>query len=219
MIIVGLSDIHDDLSRLAGNSEDICNADVVVIAGDMTHFGDRKAAAVVIDELHIYNKNIFAVPGNCDPREVAQYLSGQDINLDRQCKVIGGVAFVGIGGSLPCPGKTPNEISEFEFKELLRAASAGVSKSLPLVLVTHQPPYGTLADLVGNSRHVGSESIREFIDEDQPAVCFCGHIHEACSIDNVNGTVVLNPGPLRRGGYAYVELEGDKVRTAEIRAL
>ena len=217
MIIVGLSDIHDDLSCLSDIAEDICRADVVVISGDVTHFGCKSVASALIDEIRIYNKNVLAVPGNCDPQEVSQYFDREDINLDRICKVIGGAAFVGIGGSLPCPGKTPNEISEFQFHRHLQKAAKNVSKTIPLILVTHQPPYGTFADRVGK-RHVGSESIREFIMEDKPAVCFCGHIHEARSVDNINGTVIINPGPFRNGGYGYVELN-DSVIAAEIRGV
>ena len=85
---------------------------------------------------------------------------------------------------------------------------------MPLVLVTHQPPYGTLADVAGGFRHVGSESIRAFIEKNKPAVCFCGHIHEAQSVDHIDGTTIINPGPLRKGGYAYVEINGTAVIAA-----
>lgn len=218
MIIVGLSDIHDDISRLADIAEDLCGADVVVISGDATNLGDKEAIAAVINELRIYNKNLLAVPGNCDTREVSEYLDAQQINLDRKCRVVGDAAFVGIGGALPCSSRTMNEISEFEFHKHLQMAAKDVAKTTPLVLVTHQPPYGTNADCVGNSRHVGSESIREFIIKDKPAVCFCGHIHDARSVDYIGSTAIVNPGPLRQGGYAYVELNG-AVKTAQIRGL
>jgi Icc-related predicted phosphoesterase len=218
MIIIGLSDIHNDVSRLADIAEDLCKADIVVISGDVTNFGGKTDAASVINELRIYNRNVLAVPGNCDPEEVSEYLNMQQINLDRMCRIVGGAAFVGIGGSLPCPGKTPNEISEFEFRKHLEIAAKPVAKTLPLVLVTHQPPYGTNADCVAGSRHVGSESIREFIVEDRPAVCFCGHIHEARSVDYINLTAIINPGPFKHGGYGYVELNGT-VTTAELRGI
>jgi Icc-related predicted phosphoesterase len=217
MIIIGLSDIHNDLSRLPDAAEDICSADLVVISGDVTHFGCKSVASALIDEIRIYNKNVLAVPGNCDSYEVSQYFDREQISLDRICKVIGNVAFVGIGGSLPCPGKTPNEISEFEFHRHLQKAARDVARTMPLILVTHQPPFGTKADCVG-SRHVGSESIREFIMEDKPAVCFCGHIHEARSVDYIDSTAIVNPGPFRSGGYAYVELNGTVI-AAEIRGV
>jgi Icc-related predicted phosphoesterase len=218
MIIVGLSDIHNDLSCISDIAEDLCKADVVVIAGDVTHFGTKAVASAVIDELRIYNQNVLAVPGNCDPNEVSRYLDAQEINLDRTCRIVGNVAFVGIGGSLPCHGKTPNEISEFEFRKHLQLATKGIAGTMPLVLVTHQPPYGTNADRVSGSRHVGSESIREFIVQDKPAVCLCGHIHEARSIDYIDSTPIINPGPFHQGGYAYVELNG-ATTVAELRGV
>jgi hypothetical protein len=218
MIIVGISDIHNDVSRIDAISEDLCKADVVVISGDITNFGDKAAVANVIKTLRIYNETIVAVPGNCDPPEVSDYLTAHNINLDQTCRIVGGVVFAGIGGSLPCPSHTPNEISENEFRSHLAAAIGNMPKAMPLVLVTHQPPYGTLADVSGGFRHVGSESIRAFIEKNKPAVCFCGHIHEAQSVDRIDGTTIINPGPLRKGGYAYVEINGTTV-TAEVRGM
>lgn len=218
MIIVGISDIHSDTSRLDAIAEDLCKADVVVISGDITNFGGKSDADNVIKTLRIYNKTIVAVPGNCDPSQVSAYLTAHDMNLDQTCKIINGVAFAGIGGSLPCPRHTPNEISESELRSHLVAAIGTVPKAMPLVLVTHQPPYGTLADVSGGFRHVGSESIRAFIEKNKPAVCFCGHIHEAQSVDRIDGTTIINPGPLRKGGYAYVEMNAAAV-TAEVRGM
>lgn len=218
MIIVGISDIHNDVSRLDAIAHDLCRADVVVISGDITNFGDKAEAANVIKTLRIYNQTILAVPGNCDLPQVSDYLTANEMNLDRTCKIVGGHVFAGIGGSLPCPGRTPNEISENEFRSRLAAAIDNMPKAMPLVLVTHQPPYGTLADVAGGFRHVGSESIRAFIEKNKPAVCFCGHIHEAQSVDRIDGTTIINPGPLRRGGYAYVEINGTAV-TAEVRGM
>jgi len=218
MIIVGISDIHGDTSRLDAIAQDLCDADVVVISGDITNFGDKSEADNVIKTLRIYNKTILAVPGNCDLPQVSDYLTAHDINLDQTCRIVNEVAFAGIGGSLPCPGRTPNEISENEFHRHLVAAIENAPKAMPLVLVTHQPPYGTLADVSGGFRHVGSESIRAFIEKNKPAVCFCGHIHESHSVDHIDGTTIINPGPLRTGGYAYVEINGTAV-TAEVRGM
>jgi len=47
-------------------------------------------------------------------------------------------------------------------------------------------------------------------------ICFTGHIHEAQGIDSIAGTKVVNPGPFREGGYAYVRIN-EKVEEVEIR--
>ena len=116
------------------------------------------------------------------------------------------LAFIGLGGSLPCPGRTPGEVEEPELAALLKAAAEGIDPALPCVLVCHQPPRDTALDIVGNGMHVGSRSVRDFILTREPLVCFCGHIHEAAGRDALGRTQLLNPGPARGGGYAWAEI-------------
>ena len=52
--------------------------------------------------------------------------------------------------------------------------------------------------------HVGSTAVREFIEEAQPDICLCGHIHESRAVDRIGRTVVVNPGALAGGGYVLV---------------
>ncbi len=218
MIIVGLTDIHGHIRALAELMPKLPEADILLVAGDLTHFGDKADAAEVLEVLRQYNERILAVPGNCDRPEVVQYLKDEGISLHGNCVDVDNVAFLGIGGSLPCPGRTPNEMPEREFDKLLKRCGREVKANMPVILLTHQPPYGTRADLVGTGRHVGSTSIRRFIDDIKPAVCICGHIHEARSEDTAGKTIVLNPGPADRGFYAYVEVDTE-LRLAEVRSV
>ena len=48
---------------------------------------------------------------------------------------------------------------------------------------------------------------RDFIRENQPLAVICGHIHEGKAIDKIGETLVINPGPLQEGNYAWLELE------------
>ncbi len=66
-------------------------------------------------------------------------------------------------------------------------------------MVSHQPPYDTINDQVSPGVHVGSNSIRKFIEEHQPLVCFSGHIHEGTGIDHIGNTAIVNPGSGRQG--------------------
>lgn len=206
MIIVTLADIHDDLEGLSAASEDLSAADVVLLVGDLTNFGRQDAASRVVRAIRKYNDGVLAVPGNCDYPEVDAYLRAEGINLHRRSVVVEGVAFVGIGGSLPCPGKTPNEFSEEDFDAFLVEAASTVHPYDPLVLVTHQPPRGTVADRVWNGLHVGSESVRAFVTRMQPVLCLTGHIHEGRGMDSIGRTRVVNPGPLSTGGYVYARV-------------
>jgi len=216
MRIVALSDIHGDISCIRQISDDVSGADVVLLVGDLTNFGRQEAARQIIKAIQKYNDRIFAVPGNCDYPEVEMYLTDEGVNLDRKAIVIERTAFVGIGGSLPCLGKTPNEYNEGELKSFLEGAISNLDLDTSIILVAHQPPFNTVTDLAFNGQHVGSRSIRFFIEKFHPMICFSGHIHEARGIDSIAGTKVVNPGPFREGGYAYARIS-EKVEELEIR--
>ena len=47
-------------------------------------------------------------------------------------------------------------------------------------------------------------------------VCFTGHIHEGQGIDSIGKTKVVNPDPLREGGYVLARVE-DQIEVLEIR--
>lgn len=204
MIIVALADIHDDLERLAAIAEDLSAADVVLLVGDLTNFGRQAGAARVVRAVRQYADRVLAVPGNCDYPDVEAHLSHEGINLHRRSVVVDGVAFLGVEGSLPCPGKTPNEYSEKEIEAFFAEATPTVHPDDALILVTHQPRRETVTDRLRNGLHVGSESVRAFITRMQPILCLTGHIHEGRGIDSIGGTTVVNTGPLWAGSYAYV---------------
>lgn len=216
MMIVALADIHDDLERLGTAAGDLAAADVVLLVGDLTNFGRQAAATRVVVAVRKYNNRVLAVPGNCDYPEVDAYLSQEGISLHRRSTVINGVAFLGVGGSLPCPGKTPNEYSDREFETFLVEAKSELSSDAPVILVSHQPPRDTVTDLARIGRHVGSQSVRVFIETVQPLICFTGHIHEGRGIDSIGRTTVINPGPLWTGRYACARVRGE-VAEVEIR--
>ena len=150
--------------------------------------------------------------------EVSDYLDDLKINLHGRCKTIQKITFLGLGGSLPCPGRTPNEFSDQQFGLLLNAASKSLDRSSPIILVSHQPPYGTINDMAHNRRHVGSHSVRSFIEMHDPLACFTGHIHEGRGIDHIGGCLVVNPAPPGRGRYAWAEYRNCKLKV-EIRSI
>lgn len=206
MVIVAITDLHGRAQNLASLSAHLARADVVVLSGDLTHFGHAADAEPIIEAVRTCNPNVLAVAGNCDHPDVAAYLADEGISLHARHVVRDGAAFLGLGGSLPCPGRTPNEYGEEELAALLAQAADGLGRDLPWVLVAHQPPRDTELDRVGGGAHVGSGAVRDFIAEFQPAVCFTGHIHEAAGTDAIGTTKIANPGPLRHGHFAYAEL-------------
>ncbi len=223
--IVGLADIHGDVRAVRKVGPDLRNAHMVLligVIGDITHFGRAKDASSVIDAVAALNPRILAVPGNCDHPEVSEYLAERGVSLEGRPMIVDGVGFMGVGGSLPCPGgATPNEIGEEQFERALADVTGPLPPGMPLILVSHQPPYDTKADAVIGGRHVGSTSVRQFIRDRQPLLCFAGHIHEGRGIDTIGVCQVINPGPLREGRYAWAMLgetvSGPTVTGCEIR--
>ncbi|MBN2514169.1 MAG: metallophosphoesterase family protein, partial [Sedimentisphaerales bacterium] len=181
-----------------------------------TTFGEADHAASVLDPLLSQPVPVLAVPGNCDPEGVSQYLESKQISLHGRALQQGGYLFVGAGGSLPCPGLTPNECKDDFFETILskalqlNEANSAFSASKRLILVTHQPAFGTAVDTVAG-RSTGSPSIRRFIETYRPLLAVSGHIHEAFGIDRIGPTTLVNPGPLKQGRYATVDLKADSV--------
>ncbi len=209
MTVIGISDIHGNVECLAMLAHHLKNADLIIVSGDLTHFGKERQAAAVFKTIKNINENSLAVPGNCDYPSVHSFLQREDVNLHGRCRVFGDYAVAGVGGSLECPGRTPNEFTEEEFKLLFNEIKEELPQDKPVILVTHHPPARTECDLTGDGRHVGSVSIREFILDVQPAICFSGHIHESRGIGSIGKTKVVNPGPLSEESYAAVQLEGN----------
>ena len=214
MIIIALADIHNNLTCLTQIADRLSTADLVLIAGDITNFGEWSQAEQIVSEIRQYNPNILAVPGNCDKPQVSDYLSSEGINLELNCITAAGMPFVGLGGSLPCMGSTPNEIPDSDLAISLSALEALLPADGRFVLVTHEPAVNTTVDL-SSGRHIGSVAIRRFIEKNKPILAVSGHAHEAHGTGSIGPTTLINPGPLKDGRYAYIELT-DKVETARL---
>ena len=162
MTVVHISDLHGNSSFIDVLADELEEADWVILSGDLTNFEGRHKAAEIITAFRRYNQNILAVPGNCDHRGVGEYLEEMNMSLDRTCRPGDGFNFCGVGGSLPCPGHTPTEYTEQEFMAALSGFAVGQDASM--IYVFHQPPARTMVDRVSSGAHVGSESIRSFLE-------------------------------------------------------
>jgi Icc-related predicted phosphoesterase len=216
--IIALADIHDGgIQYLDKLAEDLATADVVLLVGDLTNNGKWADAERVVNAVRQYNESILSVPGNWDGPEVADYLTKANMNLHGRQVIFQDVAFVGVGGALPSIGQTVNEITESQFEAFLARAISGLDPAQPQILVSHQPPINTTADKAGAEFHVGSYSVREFVEQTKPLICFSGHIHSGIGIDTIGRTKIVNPGALWQGGYAYALLNEGQVVDLQIK--
>lgn len=205
MKIISISDLHGDTKNINALYKSCGPVDLTLITGDLTHFGAASQARQVIDAVRACCPDVLAVAGNCDEPDVEEYLQDENISLHQRAQVRAGLVFVGMGQSLVCPAATPNVTDEAGFKAGLDKAASQAPADLPLILVVHQPPYDTKNDRVFFGKHVGSHSIRAFIEEKRPILTVCGHIHEGNGIDRIGRTTIVNPGPLPKGCYGFVD--------------
>lgn len=204
------SDFHGSMKAFreaASKAEDV-QADVVVVCGDITHFGSVQEARDLLSPLVNLRLPVLFVPGNCDPPS----LFGVDIEGARcihgLCEIYGDMTFLGVGGGLISPFQTPFEMTEEEIMDVLTRGFRQAPSGRWLILVSHNPPKDTKIDRLHTGRHIGSLSVRRFIEEKRPSIAFCGHVHEAKGIDQVGETILVNPGPAKHGHCALADFNG-----------
>jgi Icc-related predicted phosphoesterase len=217
--ILHLTDIHGAENSITEIGNEIQNADIVILSGDITHFGNSRDVASIIETISSFNKKIFAVSGNCDYKEVDNYLTEYGINLHRRVIETDRYTFCGLGGSLPCPGYTPFEYTDSEANSWLSEMKDKIKSKKPMIFVSHQPPSNTKNDRLTNGKHVGSISIRNFIQTTCPLLCLTGHIHEGTGIDAIENCQIINPGPFRTGKYASIKITGENSVNSTLRQI
>jgi uncharacterized protein len=188
MRVLAFSDVHRDLDQARRLAERAREVDVVVAAGDFASV--HRGLEELIDVLVVIETPTVVVPGNnetdealraaCSGWRAASVLHGEGTVID-------GVAFFGLGGGVPVtPWSWSFDFSEDEAAEKLAACPPGG------VLVVHSPPKG----YVDGDRHLGSEAILHAIEDKQPRLTVCGHIHESAGDEaSVGNARVLNAGP------------------------
>jgi len=186
--ILAFSDIHRDTRQAARLADRAREVDVVVGAGDFASV--HRGLEELIDMLVVIETPTVLVPGNnetedalreaCRGWRAATVLHGEGSEID-------GVPFFGLGAGVPTtPWPWSFDLTEDEAARMLGACPPGG------VLVVHSPPHGH----VDGDRHLGSEAILRAIEDKQPRLVVCGHIHESAGEEShVGPSRVLNLGP------------------------
>ncbi|MCW1292216.1 MAG: metallophosphoesterase [Candidatus Parvarchaeota archaeon] len=183
MKILAASDLHANKSlvkKLVQKAKNE-NVDLVIIAGDLTIFGDGLSR--LLYPFKEAGLKVAIIPGNHDTFEMIDFVCSKYnfYNLHKYPLIIGDIGIVGVGFS----NIGPNYLSEEEIytqleKQIYIAKKHG---SRRLILVSHTPPYNTKLDDIGF--HVGSTSVRASIKKHKPEICICGHIHETFGLEDV----------------------------------
>ncbi len=192
-------------------------ADVAILTGDLTTFGDPPDAARVVAAVRAHCPTVLAVTGNLDMPWVIDAFRADGISLHGEGRRFGDLGVFGCGGSNITPMDTPTELEEDEIAAVLARGHGAVADAPRRLMICHTPPFDTRLDRLMNGRPVGSPAVRTFIEQHAPDIAVVGHIHEGRGVDRVGDTLVLNAGALRDGGYVLVEDDG-RALTATLRS-
>lgn len=189
--LLAFSDLHRDLDGARDLAERSTEVDIVIGAGDFAsvHEGLEEA----IGALSAIAKPTVLVPGNneteealrgaCEEWDMATVLHGEGAEIE-------GVPFFGLGAGVPVtPWDWSFDLDEEEAAAKLAGCPTGV------VLVVHSPPLGH-CDASSAGEHLGSTAVLETIEQKQPRLAVCGHIHESWGAESeIGSTAVFNLGP------------------------
>ncbi len=203
MKILHISDIHGKVENFPIVEEHFLQCDLIIVSGDLTHMGNEIAMSKILQYLPL--DKTLAVLGNCDYPSALKTLQSANISIDGELEDFADYQICGYGGSLPTPINTPNMCSEQEFGQVLNCFVN------PDIVVTHQPAFGTEADLTPDGVHVGSKSLLHYLQRVQPRLALCGHMHEAQSTSKVGSTTIVNSGSLALGHFAIIHITGNNI--------
>lgn len=215
MKILAVSDIHSKYRKLLDYLKNN-HVDLVILTGDITDFGPAELGEEILNEISSFGAPVLAIPGNCDPVNIYGKIDNSNaINIHGRSVVIKDIGICGFGGSNRTPFNTPLEFEEIQIYDEARKAMEEIKDQKLTLFITHAPPAGTKTDLIPSGDHVGSKALRKIIEEFQPSINICGHIHEAKAVDKIGKTTVINPGELSEGSACLVEVndsDGDNVK-------
>jgi uncharacterized protein len=191
MKILAFSDLHRDLGQAAELVAMSTEADVVIGAGDFASV--HEGLGETIDALAAIEIPTILVPGNNETEDAlreatsswsaATVLHGGGTSVDE-------VEFYGLGAGIPTtPWDWSFDLDDDAASEMLAACPEAA------VLILHSPPRGH-CDSNGGGDHFGSPALLQAIEDKQPRLSVCGHIHESwgCA-SKVGDTPVHNLGP------------------------
>lgn len=201
------SDIHGDYAAVERMLASNPGLDGLIIAGDLTTHGTADEARTALRSF-VKHVRVAIVAGNMDPRSLETVFAEEAHLIDGRSIWWDDIAIFGVSGSPPTPMRTPYEIDENEIMARAERGWSNATQARWRIFVPHAPPANTTLDLIRGARHVGSTSVRAFIDRRQPDLVVCGHIHEARGMETLGRSIVVNCGPAHLGHYAIATVGG-----------
>ena len=152
----------------------------------------------VLTAAKLPNVPVLFVPGNRDLSEVPVVEGTTNIDLltSKGPYQHLDLTFAGIGGSNYIQGQWPYEWHEQELETRIEEITSQIGQEpKSTVLLCHDAPWATLLDKHhANNQSIGSSAVRKLIDDLQPRLFLCGHIHESAGFDVLGQTLCINAG-------------------------
>jgi len=204
MRIYAIADIHGKEERLR-TIRTVINQfqpELLIIAGDITNYLHPQKTLGQLEKLPI---PILGIRGNSDLRKVEPLLKTVKNTrlLDSRPFRLKHLFFSGLNGTLALPFASRICLRE---TRALNALAPGVNKQT--VMVAHPPPRG-ICDKVGNRFSAGSRNLKRFVEQKQPRILLCGHIHEQAGACLLKKTLVINCAMSAQSGGAIIEDDND----------
>ncbi|HET8665538.1 MAG TPA: hypothetical protein VFM08_14580 [Nocardioides sp.] len=164
------------------------------------------------DRLGTTGIQVIFAPGNDDPMFVDDLLSGSDVVVNPDSRVVelpGGFPMISVGYSNRTPWDSPRELDEDDLRKVIDEEVAKLADPRRAIFNLHVPPKDTPIDqameldaefrpvVKGGApviTGVGSSAVRDAIATYQPMMSLHGHIHESRGEARIGKTVALNPG-------------------------
>ncbi len=210
MRILYVVDVHDRFDAVPGALAEIGPVDALIVGGDITTFGSPDDAERAIESWRPLAPRLLGVAGNMDSPAIDARLLELGVSVDGRGVVLGDIGISGVSAAPHSPLHTPHEIPD---EEIGRRAAAGLAEARDCrirIFCPHAPPHGTACDRLRSGEHVGSPALRALVEQEQPDLVLCGHIHESRGEDTIGTSRIVNPGPVAEGHYVLVEV-GDTV--------
>lgn len=133
---------------------------------------------------------------------------------------------ISVQGYISANGVLEETVLDLSTEDTIESDLHKLSKGIdrPFIFVSHSPPFNTPLDVIYNGNHVGSMSVRKFIEKWSEKglliAAFHGHIHESPdrsgSIQTTIGNILcFNPGQGNGKGakfrYLIFELSGTRI--------
>ena len=201
MKLYAVADLHGRKDRI----DAVCDMarqttpDLIICAGDLMGFEKTDYPLLSLSRL---NLPVYFIRGNSDGGKTGSILKRfpniTPLHLSVTYK--NNMKITGVDGTFILPFHSRLALNE---KKIHEALLNFIQKDM--LFVGHPPPMGVL-DMVLGKIHSGSRCIRDIIEQKQPRIYICGHIHDTPGIEMLANTLVVNCSMGKKGKGALIEI-------------